>query len=169
MPFELRVLGAADALAYRDLRLQALREHPEAFLSSEDEEAGLSLADWQARLAPNAQKLSLGAFTSQQLVGTATLLRGSRSKVKHKADVVAVYVAPVARRSGLGRQLLRGLIAQARQWDGLSHVKLTVTSSNAAAISLYASLGFVVYGREVQAMRVDAHFYDELLMQLELA
>ncbi len=168
MPIELRVLGTADAPTYRDLRLQALREHPESFLSSAAEEAALSLADWQARLAPNAQKLSLGAFTSQQLVGIATLLGGSRSKVEHKADVVAVYVAPVARRSGLGRQLLLGLIAQARQWNGLSHIKLSVTSSNAAAISLYASLGFVVYGRDPSALRVDAQFYDELLMQLEL-
>jgi ribosomal protein S18 acetylase RimI-like enzyme len=168
MPTALRGLSGDDAPAYRSLRLQALTAHPESFLSSVEEERLLPLSEWQERLRSSAAKLSLGAFEGEDLVAMATLLRGSRAKLQHKADIVAVYVAPPARRQGLGRQLLLGLMERACRWDGVRQLKLSVSADNEPGVRLYASLGFVVYGREPQAMLVNGHFYDEVLMQRDL-
>ena len=49
-----RLLGPADAAAYRALRLDALQRHPCAFRASFDEEAGQALAEFAARLEADA-------------------------------------------------------------------------------------------------------------------
>jgi ribosomal protein S18 acetylase RimI-like enzyme len=168
MPVVLRALGADDALAYRSLRLRALTEHPEAFLASAEEEGLLSLAAWQDRLQATAAKCSLGAFQDEELLAMGTLVRGGRAKIAHVADIFAVYVAPSARREGLGRRLVSALVEQARLWHGVRKIKLTVNAENAQALRLYEALGFVAYGREPEAMSVNGRLYDELLLQLSV-
>ena len=52
-----------------------------------------------------------------------------------------LYVAPEARREGLGRTLVEAVIERARE-RGCRRVELDVNSENPAAIALYRSLGF---------------------------
>lgn len=56
-----------------------------------------------------------------------------------------IVVAPSARRQGLGTQLLRQLLENARQRHALA-VLLEVRASNAAARALYQGCGFVEAG-----------------------
>lgn len=56
-----------------------------------------------------------------------------------------IVVAPAACRQGLGRELLRELLQQARQQHALA-VVLEVRASNAAARALYQACGFVEAG-----------------------
>jgi RimJ/RimL family protein N-acetyltransferase len=44
-----------------------------------------------------------------------------------------------------------------------------VDSANVAAIALYESLGFVVFAREADAVRLDGQSRDELQMHLRFA
>lgn len=53
-----------------------------------------------------------------------------------------IIVAPDSRGQGLGRQLCRQLIVRALQATGAHSVTLRVFWDNAAAVALYASLGF---------------------------
>jgi hypothetical protein len=50
---QIRALAASDAPSFRALRLRALREHPEAFTSSHDEDEKLPIAATVQRLAAN--------------------------------------------------------------------------------------------------------------------
>ena len=52
-----------------------------------------------------------------------------------------LYVAPVARAQGLGRQLLAAVGEHARSWDG-QYMKLTVYDRNEEALAFYQRLGF---------------------------
>ena len=52
-----------------------------------------------------------------------------------------LYVAPEARREGLGRTLVEAVIDRARE-RGCRRVELDVNSENTAALALYRSLGF---------------------------
>jgi ribosomal protein S18 acetylase RimI-like enzyme len=52
-----------------------------------------------------------------------------------------LYVAPEARREGLGRTLVEAVIERARE-RGCRRVELDVSSENPAAMALYRSLGF---------------------------
>ncbi|MFO0271620.1 MAG: ribosomal protein S18-alanine N-acetyltransferase, partial [Gemmatimonadota bacterium] len=63
-----------------------------------------------------------------------------------EGEILNVAVAPAARRSGVGRALVRHALASAAAAGAFS-VFLEVRPSNAAALTLYRSFGFVEVGR----------------------
>ena len=162
-PWLIRRLRQTDLAQFRELRLQALRLHPEAFGSSFEEEQGSDLA-WMIGTPPNA---TWGGFVAGELAGTAALVVSGKRKQRHKGHVVGVYVAAPWRRAGLGQALLERLIQGARA-DGLVLLTLSVASGNAAARHLYLRMGFAIYGVEPLSLRVGGAFLDEELMALRL-
>ena len=164
----IRLLAAADAAAFQQLRLAALLDTPAAFASSHAEEKDASLAEVARRLEPAEGRWVLGAFDGAALVATVGFAREARAKFAHKAVVWGMYVAPAARGHGLARELMVALIERARQTPGLARLDLVADSMNVAAIALYESLGFVVWGREQDAMRLDGASRDDLHMALRL-
>ena len=165
---EIRILQADDAPAYLDLRLRALREHPEAFATAYEEARQRPLDEVALRLAPGPRNVTVGAFHEGRLVGMATVHRSTGAKVRHRATLAAMYVAPEARGLGLGRALLRRAVDAAREWDGVADVILGVTVGNEAARALYAAEGFVTYGVEPRSLYVDGRFHDTEWMILRL-
>ena len=66
--------------------------------------------------------------------------------VADEAEILNVAVATAARRGGVGRALVRHALEHADQ-SGAYSVFLEVRPSNAAALALYRSFGFVEVGR----------------------
>ncbi|HEY0858354.1 MAG TPA: GNAT family N-acetyltransferase [Albitalea sp.] len=163
-----RKLGPADAAAFQSLRLQALREDPIAFASSYEDESETPLATVAERLVATDHRAIVGAFDGPQLVGIAGWHREELRKLQHKGFVWGVYVAHPHRGRGLARRLVEAVIALARRADGILLLNLTAYADNRAAIALYESLGFVVYGRETAAICVDGELHDDVHMALRL-
>jgi len=74
VPVEVRRLSASDAVSYRDLRLDGLRAHPEAFGASWEEEAAQPLA-WFANRMDRNVIFSGGPAGTSDLRGRRRLLR----------------------------------------------------------------------------------------------
>jgi hypothetical protein len=68
---QVRFLNADDAVEWRRLRAEALEMDPEAFSSSLEEHARLSLDDVKKRLGETGDSFVAGAFDNGQLVGIA--------------------------------------------------------------------------------------------------
>lgn len=166
---QIRQLTPSDAAEYRALRLRALREHPEAFRSSYEEEV-LKADEWSARrLAADGHGCFLGAFDAGgALIGTVGLELEPRAKLRHQGHVIGMYVAPEQAHRGVGRALLAAIIAHARALEHVEALTLTVTSSNEHAVRLYRNAGFVECGREPRALKLDGRYYDKTLMFLDL-
>jgi GNAT superfamily N-acetyltransferase len=164
----IRTLTAADADAYRSLRLRSLAEHPEGYAASEDEERERPATEIVRRIVPGRAQVTLGAFEGGTLVGMATLMRPARAKLRHRAHLVAMYVTREARGRGIGRALLEGCVETATAW-GAEHVALGVTVGNATARALYLSAGFEPYGLEPAGLVVDGAPLDVEWMNLRLA
>jgi ribosomal protein S18 acetylase RimI-like enzyme len=165
----IRILTADDAAIHRELRLFALREHPTAFGSSYEEEVNRSLSVTASRLSPpDSDNFTLGAFVGDKLVGTVGLGTNRRPKMGHIGIIWGMYVHPDARGQGLGRALMQATIQRARHIGRLEQIKLSVVTTNVAALSLYESLGFETYGTEYRALLVDGIYYDEYHMWLRL-
>ncbi|MFF7058261.1 GNAT family N-acetyltransferase [Achromobacter spanius] len=163
-----RRLTTPDAPSLRRLRLDALIETPESFGSSYEEEHTLTLEDIQSWIAPQNDGAMFGVFDDELLVGIVGVGRQRKLKMRHKAHIWSMYVAPAQRGLGLGRLLMQAAIAHARTMRGIRQVQLSVTANNAAAASLYASLGFEEYGTERESLCVNGQLYDETLMALPL-
>jgi len=67
-------------------------------------------------------------------------------RVVDEDHLLDIGVAPDRQRSGLGRELLDFLCAQARQ-DGMLRMLLEVRPSNQAAVAFYRNFDFVEIGR----------------------
>jgi ribosomal protein S18 acetylase RimI-like enzyme len=166
----IRVLGVADAQRCQALRLRALRESPTAFSSSYEEEVGRTEAEMIARVTPaeDGSRRTFGAFVDGALGGIATFVRPMRPKLLHTSELVGMYVAPEHRRQRCGRALVEAVVAHARAQSGVVQIKLGVTATNEPAKGLYRACGFVRYGVEPNAIRVDGVYYDEELYALRL-
>lgn len=164
---EIRRLTLADAAPYRALRLRGLCEHPEAFTSSWEEDEAQPLSAAEGRLASAQQRL-WGAFEDGALSGIVGLELLRRTKERHKARVVGMYVPAERAGRGVGMALLETVLDAARD-IGLEDLVLTVTEGNAAALQLYRRAGFDVFGVEPRAIRVDGRAHGKVHMHLALA
>lgn len=175
-----RPLEAADLPAYKALRDAVLAAHPEAFTSDADAERRKEPADHLQRLGigqPSRGHFLLGAFDRRQpprglgdqtLIGALNCERDMRIKARHIGHLAGMMVATGLQGRGLGRLLLDAAIAEARRADGIELMTLSVTEGNDAAVGLYESRGFVVYGRLEDAMRLGTRRLTKLLMVLRL-
>ncbi|MGH2484533.1 MAG: GNAT family N-acetyltransferase [Ktedonobacterales bacterium] len=165
----IRQLDVRDAEGFRTVRLRALREEPEAFGSSYAEQVGRPPSYFEERLRPTEQRVTLGAFDGDALIGTVTITQESGAKDRHKGVITTMYVAPEVRGRGVGRALLLAAIERARAMPGVEQIHLGVVARMTAARALYRSQGFVVYGTEPHALKLgNGDYLDEELMVLWL-
>ncbi|MEM9488856.1 MAG: hypothetical protein AAGC55_06910, partial [Myxococcota bacterium] len=84
---EIRQLGPDDVAAFHALRLRALRDDPDAFMSSYDEEAKQPVEYFADRLGSGRDdpgRAVLGAFVDGDLVGMVGYNRGRRRRTRHR-------------------------------------------------------------------------------------
>jgi ribosomal protein S18 acetylase RimI-like enzyme len=160
----IRELGPSDAQEFQALRLQGLIECPLAFVSSYEEERNTPLSVLSEQLLAKPGRCVLGVFLDSLLVGIVGLQREEMKKLSHKAFIWGMYVAPVARRRGVGRELVATALAHASRMQGVRQVNLGVNAVNAPAIRLYESLGFTSFGVERGFMLLGGELHDEVHM-----
>jgi ribosomal protein S18 acetylase RimI-like enzyme len=162
----IRRLGSDDAARYHALRQRGLAEHPEAFTSGAEEEAG-SMDMVAKRLAGDSRAphdVVLGAFDGGELVGVVGMFVDPRAKARHRGHVYGMFVAAEAARRGIGARLVDALVAHAGGCGDLDALVLTVTAGNEGAQRLYERAGFEAFGREPGAVRVMGRSYDKVHM-----
>jgi RimJ/RimL family protein N-acetyltransferase len=156
---EVRRLLPADAALYRDIRLEGLKLHPEAFGSIFEAEHAEPLTWFANRLGNSAV---FAAFDGSDLLGIAGFFGRRGGKEAHKGLLWGMYVRQTARKAGVGRRLAEAVIEHASQHVEL--IQLTVVSNNEPARRLYAGLGFTEYGFEKDSLKQDGRYWDEVLM-----
>jgi ribosomal protein S18 acetylase RimI-like enzyme len=157
---ELRLLNQQDAEQFQQVRLRALRDHPESFGMAAEEEQSMTLDQVAGLLAPHPQRFTVGAFEAGNLVGFAGFYQMARLKMRHKGHIWGMYVAPEGRGKGVGRGLLEDIIQRARTLDGIEEVVLAVTVGNDYARHIYIAAGFDPYCIEPRLIRVGKKDYD---------
>ncbi|GHH78749.1 hypothetical protein GCM10018793_30050 [Streptomyces sulfonofaciens] len=136
---ETRILTADDWRTWRELRLAALTEAPDAF--------GARLADWQgdgdreerwrARLAiPGSHNIT--AVLDGRPAGMVSGVPGPRGDT---AELISLWVGPEARGRGVGDHLIQ----EVERWAlrcGVGVLRLAVAPGNTHAGALYRRHGF---------------------------
>ena len=161
---EIRLLTPLDAALYRDIRLEGLKHHPEAFSSTFEREGAKPLSWFEDRITRGNV---FGAFVGAELLGVAGFWPQDGTKTSHKATLWGMYVRPAARGSGLGQHLVEAILDHVS--GRVEQLGLSVVSENEAAHRLYRRLGFSEYGRELNALKQGGRYFDEILMARFLA
>lgn len=168
----LRRLRASDASAFKDIRLEGLRLHPDAFGASFAEEQSQARERFADRLE-NGHVMA--AVADDAIAGVVGLACSRAEKTRHIGFIWGLYVCPSWRRSGVAKCLLEAVISDAVQihpqpWmSDLRSLRICVEANNRAAIDLYETLGFSAWAVEKQALLVGDHFHDEIHMRLDFA
>lgn len=147
---------------YRALRLAALRTDPIAF--GETLERALAHPDtlWRDRLT-DTERLLRFAERGGRLVGLAGAIPDDDQA--GVGLIVSVFVEPSARGQGIARRLVGTLLKELAGRGDVSTARLYVNDTNAAAIAVYAWLGFAVVGIERNGIQHEGRSYDELIME----
>lgn len=106
-------------------------------------------------------------YLAVETVGEVTAYGGMawrEGEAGPECDLQTIAVAAPAQRQGLGRELLRSLLAEARR-RGCSRCFLEVRGDNPGAVALYRGVGFVEIALR---SRYYADGCDALIMQLDL-
>ena len=164
----IRRAGVPDAEPLKALRLRALSDHPDAFLITRAEEARNDFGELLSGRWATIDNQVLVAERGRALVGMCGFFRDARPKVRHRMTVWGMYVAPEARGHDVGQALLHDALRRMRTLGDVTHVHLAVTLHNTHARALYERLGFVTWGVEPAAMRLDGSDLDEAHMVLEV-
>lgn len=154
-----RELVPEDAEEFRDLRLEALRLHPDAFGSLHEVEAAEPVADFAARIARGGL---FGGFVDGRLAGMAGFFVDGAAQSRHKGTLWGMYVRESARGHGLSEAIVNAVVEHAAQ--RVEQILLTVAAHNDQAIRFYERMGFKSYATEPRALKVGRRYVDELLM-----
>jgi ribosomal protein S18 acetylase RimI-like enzyme len=127
-------------------------------------------ADWLAGIAAEVaagrtRMALLGVDGRVEALGRWT--RYAKETVAVNGEVLQVMVHPDARGRRLARRLVAALVEDARE-HRVETLTLDVRGNNHAAMALYESLGFEVYGRLPDFVAVGDERWDRVLYRLDL-
>lgn len=158
-----RPLGEEDWQQYRDTRLTALRESPEAFAATADEEEALDEDFWRLRMQRSTRLI---AERDGSPIGIVSV---GRAGAEHPttAELFGLWVSPEARGSGVATELVRAGANLARE-QGQTQLAYWVGSDNGRAVAFASGFGFrpTAERRPMRVRSDDAE--DEVAMVLAL-
>jgi ribosomal protein S18 acetylase RimI-like enzyme len=161
---DMRLLSKSDSVLWKTIRLEALLNYPENYLSSYEEERLRSEKQWEEVIEQNK---IYGLFVDGQLVSTVSLSPKTAFKHQHKGEIWGIYTKPAFQGRGFAYQLLAYVLEQAQKYLELCY--LTCTTTNQVAFGIYQKIGFVTYGVELKSIYVNKQYYDEYLMAIDFS
>lgn len=163
MAIEIVHLNLEDWQSYKDLRLAALKNDPQAFSSTYADQVRQPEAYWRGRLqdvAEGKQSWLLFAREDLRLVGMV----GAFIVSADTAGIISLYVLREARGRGISKALMSAILEETCKIPTIQKVTLAVNAHQDAAVRLYTGLGFEVVGQE-ESLMGDGKSYTELQME----
>lgn len=150
--FTIRRLEKGEGELYRSIRLEALRESPEAFSSSYEAALGRDMESWEQQADEAAKGNDQAIFIAQrdQPIGLVGLYRDPENP--SQGELVQMWIAPSERGSGIAEDLLNQLFAWAAGHD-YEIVVAEVTDGNRRALRFYQKCGFTDDASPVKVSR----------------
>ncbi|MGC2191989.1 MAG: GNAT family N-acetyltransferase [Candidatus Dormiibacterota bacterium] len=139
--FQVLPIAAREWQRYREIRLRALTEAPEAFGSSWANESARPDSVWRERSISTPDRQMWSARRGEGWIG----LVGAVREPDFQLQLVSMWVDPGWRRQGVARALIAAVVAWHRL-GGSSRLVLWVSSDNPAARLCYESEGFRLTG-----------------------
>lgn len=139
----LRRIEPEDGPVLERVRLAALADSPFAFSSTFELESARDQEAWAQRAEAGSNGADRVTFFADHQDDVVGLVGGYRPDPNSgHVELVSMWVAPSARRQGIGRMLVEAIVAWASK-TGANEVRLGVAPGNSPAEELYRASGFV--------------------------
>jgi ribosomal protein S18 acetylase RimI-like enzyme len=162
MPIIIRKLLPHEAGIYREIRLDCLKNSPEYFGSTYEEELRIPKLKFEGYIEQaSPDHFIYGVLNDEKLIGLAGFDRMERQRARHRGEVIHMYVDSNHRGQNMGERLLRALLE-----EGIEQAQLSVIAGNQRAIKLYEKVGFRTYGVQPAYFKVGKQYLDQQFMQL---
>jgi len=152
MEMQVRQLTQDDAEIFREIRLEALEQHPETFQATYESAAELPLDAFKQRLR---QYALFGGFVDSELCGFVGFYPLKNPKISHKGLLWGMYVKETARGTGLAEAMVEHAKGKVEQ------ILLSVIEENERARRFYEKMGFEPYGLEPRALKIGNRYLGE--------
>ncbi len=152
---------------YREIRLEALREEPQAFGSSFAEMELKPDTFWQERLADALLGGKSWLWFAQQGERLIGMIGAFFDEAQQAAHIVSVYVTKEERGKGVGKALMERILAEIGKNEGIHKAFLGVNQEQTAAVEMYRQFGFTVTS-EVEEVQGDGKKHRGYLMEKSL-
>ena len=163
-----RTLNEGDLIAYRQIRLDCLQNHPENFGSLYENESNSKALKFDKVLKQeNDRSFLFGAFENEELIAICGFTREERMKTKHRGNISQMYVRYEFGGKGIGKELLKNTLNKAFKDGSLEIIELGVVTNNKKAIQLYSHFGFKKYGQFDKYFKFENKYWDFTLMDLK--
>jgi ribosomal protein S18 acetylase RimI-like enzyme len=137
-------LPISDWIDFKEIRLAALKEEPQAFGSSYAKEAAYPDIKWQERLRDGESKKGIYLFAKLEgkIIGMVMGGRTDEDKHAHLAHIWGTYVNSKAWGKGIGKELVQRVIEELSKDADVQRIRVEVNAEQKLAIKLYESFGF---------------------------
>src|SRR5690349_19766536 len=167
MDIIIRKLQPHESTIYREVRLACLKNAPQFFGSTYEEEILNPKFSFETYIETDSpEHVMFGVFDGERLIGITGFNRMARKRASHRGELVQVFVEPGYRGQNIGEKLLRHVLDYAFALDGIEQVQLSVIASNQTAIKLYEKLGFQSFGVQPKYFKVGDSYMDQQFMQV---
>jgi RimJ/RimL family protein N-acetyltransferase len=147
MSITTRILAPQDWKTFRQIRLRALREHPDVYTGSYKETAARTESEWM-ELLDGKEKCIFGLFDGDSIIGLAAVFR-SREDPSGQSGVLAMdYIDPLYRGRRLSRILYQARIDWAKQHRPFRRLLISHREGNEASRRANQSFGFKFIGKQ---------------------
>src|SRR5512133_1294522 len=164
----IREANAADAVRFRELRLEALQTSPIAFSADYQKNFNHPQKHWEDLLTPQPDESTIFIVEHENnLIGMTGVMRSNSPKTRHAVWIWGVYVTSQWRGLHIAEELITSCLEWAKSRKAVL-AKLGVAVVNERAIRCYERCGFKTYGTEPRAVLYDGKYYDEYLMSIDL-
>lgn len=142
----------------------------QTFISFQGEE--ITLKDERSFLNDALKKirerkgLMLIAESESKIIGVSDVRMGVR--ISSHIGTFGISIAKDFRGKGIGKKLIKTIIAESKKLAGIKIIELECFASNTAACELYKSCGFKEYGRLPKGLSHKGSYVDDILMYYEI-
>jgi RimJ/RimL family protein N-acetyltransferase len=167
MSIIIRKLQPQESTIYREVRLSCLKNVPEYFGSTYEEEVLNPKFMFETFIENGSpDHVMFGAFDEERLIGITGFNQMARQRAMHRGELVQVYADSNYRGQNIGEKLIRRVLEYAFALDGIEQVQLSVIAGSQSAIKLYEKVGFKTFGVQPRYFKVGDSYMDQQFMQL---
>jgi ribosomal protein S18 acetylase RimI-like enzyme len=149
---------------YKELRLEALKNEPQAFAETYEKVEGIDGEEWTRRLSLD-DRVNIRMVAENKdgrLVGMMTAVRSKDNK--NNALIINVYINKDYRGAGLGKKMLKEILNLLEKVDDIKIIELTVNVAQGAAVSIYKTCGFEITETLKDSIVYEGKSFDEYVM-----